>query len=305
MMTCGAPCSADFDDDHTRATVSTVGTLGSAASAAAGAAAERSHMYYNADYTKNVTPLFRAIEKENWEGIILFLTQGKWSSSLFTSSQSHMDSPSADIQAKTWVTCYDRKGNAEWSQLPLHAAISYLAPLAVVQNLVKLYPQAIQCTDNEGMLPIHLAFGFGATDALLAFLTEPFPSSMSVRGIGDRLPYECCELGPNKARGSIYKMATNQAKQHGRDQVEKEWRESIANSARCVGHTDPLDIEDKTLSEVLTMLLKDRKELGDLKWQVASNAAKKNFNRPVLSSPTSTKKAARASNSKKNRLGKR
>src|SRR5689334_13789555 len=69
----------------------------------------------NVEYRK-VTPLFRNIEKENWEGVLMFLTTGKWSTSMLSSSNDHLKSPSAEIQAKTWVTSYDREGVAEWSQ---------------------------------------------------------------------------------------------------------------------------------------------------------------------------------------------
>jgi hypothetical protein len=108
---------------------------------------------FNTTY-KRATPLFRAIENENWTGVLLFLTTGKWTQSILANPQEYMKSPSPALQVKTWVTSYDAKNIPEWSQLPLHAAISYAAPFAVIRKLVETYPKSIQCTDNEGKLDI-------------------------------------------------------------------------------------------------------------------------------------------------------
>lgn len=273
------PCSAHQEefDDLSRLTLSTAHSNGSATDASS---IEES-VVMNTDYRK-VTPLFQAIEKENWELVFRFLTTGRWSDSLFESSNKHMQSPSKEIQVKTWVTCYDRKGKAEWSQLPLHAALSYLAPFVVIQKLVLLYPKAIQCTDKEGMLPIHLAFGFGATDKVLALLLEPFPSSMSIRGLGGRLPHECCELGPNKVRGQLYKIATDKAKEQALAEIDQEWRDFTVAAKETVGLDEPLDIENKKLTDFILDLLKDRKELEHRKKReaVLNASAIKKFKSP-------------------------
>lgn len=218
----------------------------------------------NTDYRK-VTPLFRNIERENWEGVLTFLATGKWSTSMLSSSSAHLRCPAPAIQVKTWVTSYDRSGNAEWSQLPLHAAISYLAPYVVVQKLVQIYPKAIHCTDNEGMLPIHLAFGFGAPDNVLALLLDPFPASVNEKGLGGRFPYECCELGPNKVRGRVYKAVTDQVIVRTRQEIDLEWREFALQSKKSIGLDENLDVSSKQLTEFILELLKDKKELQDLK----------------------------------------
>jgi hypothetical protein len=251
------PCAMPEEfDDVSRLTLSTVHSNGSGTDVSS----IDESVVLNTDYRK-VTPLFQAIEKENWQLVLRFLTSGRWSDSLFESSNKYLQSPAKEIQVKTWVTCYDRKGKAEWSQLPLHAAISYLAPFVVLQKLVQLYPKGIQCTDKEGMLPIHLAFGFGASDQALYLLLEPFPSSMSIKGLGGRLPHECCELGPNKIRGQIYKIATDQAKEQALAEVDQEWRDFTMAAKKTVGLDEPLEIGNKKLTEFILDLLKDRKEL--------------------------------------------
>jgi hypothetical protein len=249
---CGSAANLD-DDDITKYTLSTAHTQSSDDSEV-----------LNTSY-RRATPLFRAIEKENWEGIVMFLATGKWSNSILANAHEYMKSPSPELQVKTWVTCYDHKKVPEWSQLPLHAAISYNAPFVVIRKLVECYPKSIQCTDNEGMLPIHLAFGFGASDQVLAFLLEPFPASINERGLGGRLPYQCCELGPNKARGAVFEAVTVQVSSNVRAETDKEWRELIQTAQRKLALDKPLDVESTKLSDVLLELLNNRKDLEELK----------------------------------------
>lgn len=218
----------------------------------------------NADYRK-VTPLFRNIEKENWGGILSFLKTGKWSTSMLSSSSAHLRCPAPEIQVKTWVTRYDRAGNAEWSQLPLHAAISYNAPFVVIQQLAQMYPKAVQCTDNEGMLPIHLAFGFGAPDNVVALLLERFPVSLNEKGLGGRYPFECCELGPNKIRGRVLRAVADQVAKRTHHQMEVEWREFAIEARKNIGLEDEQDLSSISLTNFIYDLLKDKKELERLK----------------------------------------
>lgn len=226
--------------------------------------------FLNTPY-KFATPLFRSIEKEDWESVLLFLTHGKWAKVFLTSSNLHLKSPKPEIQVKTWVTAYDSKGEPEWSQLPLHAALSYQAPLVIVQKLVELYPKSVQCTDNEGMLPIHLAFGFSAPESVLLLLLEAFPSALNERGIGGRFPYECCELGPNKQRGEVFKIVAEEVRQRTREEMELEWRTAVTSGTKNLGLDKSMDITNKELTEVILDLMKDRKELILLKKKQAKN----------------------------------
>jgi len=254
----------------------------------------------NTSYRK-ATPLFREIEREHWEAVLRFLTTGKWTNGLLSRNNEHMKSPAADLQVKTWVTSYDYKGVPEWSQLPIHAAISYNAPLVVIQKLVAMYPKSIRCTDNEGMLPIHLAFGFGAQDGVLALLLEPFPMSINEKGLGGRFPYECCELGPNKARHAVYKIVADQVSKRIHKQVDEEWRDVCLKAMQQQQSTgdyqdDPngaklraketasleYDIRTKSLTDFMLQLLKDRQELQELKRAVTVSASQQKSRRGKL-----------------------
>ena len=248
---CAPPITEAFDE-YTKYTTST-GSNDSHSS-------EESEVF-NTSY-KKATPLFRQIEKQNWTGVLLFLKTGRWNNSIFTTN-AYMRNPGEKMQAKTWVTAYDRMGDPEWSQLPLHAAISYSAPYVVIKKLVEVYPRAIQCTDNEGMLPIHLAYGFGADDNVLAILMEPFPSSLNEKGLGGRYPYECCELGPNKVRGQVYKIVSEQLTRRVTEEIHSDWKKFVMAAQESVG-LNREDLTNTTLHEYLLELLKDRKKLQSI-----------------------------------------
>jgi hypothetical protein len=261
---CAPPPTDDFIDDYTMASVDERTEISESSST--------DSKVLNTPYQR-VTPLFRHIEKEDWEAVLSFLNTGKWSTSMFSSYNEHMRSPAPGIQVKTWVTSYDRNGDPEWSQLCLHAAISYAAPFVVIQKIIEFYPKAIQCTDNEGMLPIHLAYGFGAQDNVLALLLEPFPTSINEKGLGGRYPYECCELGPNKNRGKVYKIVIEQTTNRVTSEIDKDWKDFSVAAQDSLGITAKQDVSNMTLHEFLLDLLKDRKEL--LEGKRAARAAKR------------------------------
>lgn len=272
-MVLGCGCDQDQEEYYTKDYYEEDFTLVSNRESDLSSAVSAESEVLNTPYTR-VTPLFRNIEKENWEGVLGFLTTGRWStSSIFLNMNEHMRAPSPEVQVKTWVTSYDRKGAAEWSQLPLHAAISYSAPFVVIQKLVEMYPKGVQCTDNEGMLPIHLAFGFGAADNVLSFLVERFPAAVNEKGLGGRFPYECCELGPNKQRGKVYKIVLEQITKRVMTEIDRDWRDFAVAAQDSINLSTKQDVSNLTLHEFLLALLKDRKELQEIKKRGAPSPA--------------------------------
>jgi hypothetical protein len=225
-------------------------------------------------YSK-ATPLFRAIEKQDWQGVLLFLSTSKWSNSYFVSTTEHLSSPPPKIQCQTWVTEYEKNnpnGRQEWSQLPLHAAISYGAPAVVIQKLIDVYPKALQKTDNEGMLPIHLAFGFSAPEQVLASLLKGYPQGARQRGPGSRLPHECCELGPNKVRGEVFGLVAEQVAALATDDTDELYATCVRENYQRLGLPDVASVEKMELTALLTVLLEERKELMELKLKQKSTA---------------------------------
>jgi len=209
------------------------------------------------------TPLFRAIEQENWQGVVLFLNTGKWSDSMWKSSVDHLKSPAAPIQAKTWVISY-KNGKEDWSQLPIHAAISYSAPAVVIQKLVEMYPQSVKERDGEGMLPIHLAFGFGSNDTILSFLLRSWPASVNEAGPRGRLPHECCDLGPYKAKGEVLRIIAEQTGLAVQQSHDSLWTRCVVSNAERLNLQDQ-NLQKRHLTDLLTELLEDRAQLQELK----------------------------------------
>ena len=153
------------------------------------------------DFELDCIPLFKHIEQEMFAETINFLSTGYWPGSFFA------DSNPPQRQARTWVTRFDYNEGKQvrWSQLCLHLAIVVEAPLELVRALVELYPQGVRCTDDQQMLPIHLALKHGSQDTIVAYLLKKFPEAVNVRGgtgVG-RLPVDYAVRGPNKVLGNI------------------------------------------------------------------------------------------------------
>jgi hypothetical protein len=230
----------------------------------------------NVPYTK-ATPLFKAIEKQQWESVLMFLNTSKWSNSFFVSSTDHFKNPTPIIQCQTWVTYYNPANRQiEWCQLPIHAAISYAAPAVVIQKMVDIYPDCLKLHDHEGMLPVHLAFGFALPDPVLSLLLKTYPQSAQERGPGGRLPHQCCELGPNKIRGEVFGFIAEQTSDMARNDQEEYFKGYIVENHKKLAIDETVTLDGKDLKELLSDLIEDRKQLLDLKKKIkkATAAAK-------------------------------
>eukprot|EP00522_Entomoneis_paludosa_P006985 CAMPEP_0172444712 /NCGR_PEP_ID=MMETSP1065-20121228/4723_1 /TAXON_ID=265537 /ORGANISM="Amphiprora paludosa, Strain CCMP125" /LENGTH=483 /DNA_ID=CAMNT_0013195357 /DNA_START=131 /DNA_END=1582 /DNA_ORIENTATION=- len=153
------------------------------------------------DYERGCTTLYKKIEEKNYAGVMEFLDTGYWPGTFFADPADPID------QVRTWVTRFDLKETRQvrWSQLPLHLAVVMKAPLKVIRALVDLYPQAARCTDDQRMLPLHLAMRHGCNDETVAVLLKEFPEAVNVRGgKGEgHLPLEYAVRGSNKVLGDI------------------------------------------------------------------------------------------------------
>lgn len=174
------------------------------------------------DYERDCTTLYKAIEnavdQKDFEPIIKFLDTGYWSGSFFKDSVSPAD------QAKTWVTRFDNEdtNKVKWSQLPLHLAIVCDAPSSIIGRLVKLYPQALRCTDDQHMLPLHLALRHGADDEIIAFLLIRFPDAVNAKGKNGRSAVDCSMRAKDKLRGKILEIFVEKTKSKSHSSLSKE-----------------------------------------------------------------------------------
>jgi ankyrin repeat protein len=75
--------------------------------------------------------------------------------------------------------------------LPLHWAIVFQNPLAIVQYLLEIFPAAISETDNDGRLPLHHACRQEGNVALVAYLLEQNPRLATQRDHRGKTPLHC------------------------------------------------------------------------------------------------------------------
>jgi hypothetical protein len=216
---------------------------------------------YECDYERNCTPLYKAIEtaedEDEYEAILDFLESGVW-----TGPFEGIGGPGPLEQVKTWVTRFDPVDEAKvkWSQLPLHLSIVCGAPAQIVASLVKLYPEALRCTDDQHMLPLHLALRHESDDEVVAFLLIQFPESVNARGKNGRTAVDCALRAKDKLRGIILEIFTektaakittqmNKEKKELQNELENRTSELLSTAATLEERTQELELVTARASE--------------------------------------------------------
>ena len=221
------------------------------------------------DYDSQVTKLYHNIEERKWEEVLYFLDTGKWyNDSFFSIFGEQGESP--QIQARTWVTALDDHGSVRWCQLPLHAAVTFLAPFAVIQKLVEIYPKSVRCADDQDMLPLHYAFRFGAEDDVLVHLLEKFPQAIGKKAVKDRLPLDLAQFGPRADRGTLVDYYMQSAVKLAKTEWDREYERMVASMKNESDSTliHELELKETKLREALEELEKARSEIVDLQNQL-------------------------------------
>jgi len=135
------------------------------------------HLPLECDYDTNPTVLYQIIEAKKWD---IFKT-------LFDK-----EPLSAKKQAATWVTRKEPNGKLRWRLLPVHAAVIFQSPAFVVEKLLEECPEAAQAKDDQGMLPLHLAFRTKHTCwETIEELISAHPQAVFVNDRKGRTPLEC------------------------------------------------------------------------------------------------------------------
>ena len=126
------------------------------------------------DYDTDVTALYELLESSEWDAARL-------------RCRTHPK------EVRTWIVRYDgNSSKVRWKLLPLHAAVIFQAPTSVVTTLLDQYPLAAAKRDDQGMLPLHLAFRHCQQhdEALLELLLEQYPRGVIVKDRRDRYPLD-------------------------------------------------------------------------------------------------------------------
>lgn len=124
------------------------------------------------DYDTSATGLYELLESSQWD-----------------QARSRCQSHPAEV--RTWIVRRDKSHKVRWKLLPLHAAIIFQSPNEVVSALLDKYPQAASCPDDQGMLPLHLAFRHKQEDEdLLELLLVQYPKAVLIKDKRQRVPLE-------------------------------------------------------------------------------------------------------------------
>ncbi|KAL7565145.1 hypothetical protein ACA910_021524 [Epithemia clementina (nom. ined.)] len=141
------------------------------------------------DYDTEPTDLYSALQKKRWSEAITILEQ-------------------APEEARTWVYRKEpQKLKIRWRLLPIHGAIIFQAPPEVVESILLIFPEGAAERDDEGSLPIHLAYKRASGASVCKLLLDAFPNSIDIPDRKGRTPKHLAasSSGP-KHREFVYAM---------------------------------------------------------------------------------------------------
>jgi hypothetical protein len=74
--------------------------------------------------------------------------------------------------------------------LPLHYALQYNAPSAVIDMICKEYPEAAAVQQNEGCLPLHLALWYKAPSDIITMIFKAHPKAVEIKNKDGKTPID-------------------------------------------------------------------------------------------------------------------
>ncbi len=186
------------------------------------------------NYDINPTVMFLILESRDWKECVALLDgktseKNSWSlNHLFGGgkpdvNQMKQRQKELKAQARTWIVRRERNGFLRWRMLPLHAALAFNAPFDVVLRLYHLYPGAMRCRNDKGMLPIHHVFYYGNEDRVLELFMDVFPEGLTVTDDKGRLPIACTprDGSDNERRSNILNLYCNFHLSEAKKEAEK------------------------------------------------------------------------------------
>ena len=192
------------------------------------------------DYDVKPTELYSLIEKRQWDHALNLLT--------------NLAKFAALTQASTWVVRKEPDtGKLRWRLLPLHAAIIFRGPLPVIEALVRAYPGAGRCRDDQGMTPAHLAFRNDAPDEIIGEVLGAYSAAISIQDRKGREPLTCA-VGSNctkKSRAKLLATYSSIAMAGERERILLD--ESSKHEAEMAVVQDRLDAASQEAGRVATL----------------------------------------------------
>lgn len=139
---------------------------------------------WECDYDKSPTDLYQAIEAKEWDFVL----------GMFAEGVSDVAAASVHKQTATWVVRKEDSGKLRWRLLPLHAACIFQAPSLVIKLLLDEFPQSAAAKDDQGMLPLHLAFRQQPMNfTVLEELMTAYPAAATIKDRRGRTPLQAVQ----------------------------------------------------------------------------------------------------------------
>jgi hypothetical protein len=89
----------------------------------------------------------------------------------------------------TWIVCKDKEGmtigGAYYRSMQLSI---FKAPMHVIVMLISVHPESGLCKNDQGMVPLKLAFCHGASDSILYKILSSCPDAIDVKDDKGRTP---------------------------------------------------------------------------------------------------------------------
>lgn len=138
------------------------------------------------DYDINPSMLYKYIEGKDWDAAA-------------ARTLSHPQ------EAYTWVSRYEIGDSSKlrWRLLPIHATCIFRSPVALIETLLKAFPDGAQMKDDQGMLPVHLACRNGASKGVVMLLLDNFPESLDLKDRKGRTPLTFAEASTSQNREAV------------------------------------------------------------------------------------------------------
>jgi len=159
------------------------------------------------DFDKNPSRLIKRIVAHKWNDAIDLLAEDEEPTDENAASASDAKKKS---MCATWAVRYEENEDIRWRVLPIHAALIHGAPLQLIKDLIHFHPKATTCADDQGNLPIHLAFRYSAIEAIFNLVVETNPGGLKIKNGKGRTPLQCGPP-PTKVMALIAKQAAEEA----------------------------------------------------------------------------------------------
>ena len=125
--------------------------------------------YNDCDYDHSPTELYQLIEQKQWTRILQKFDAAELDDDDDDGDdKTYEPTPTRHYsiqrrrssirqQARQWMVRKEANGRLKWRILPLHAAIIFRAPHAVVEAILQCDANSARQKDDQGMIPLHLA----------------------------------------------------------------------------------------------------------------------------------------------------